>query len=195
MGRQILVLVTGLAVAILLGLGVLTWKQTQVWRNSETLWRHVLAVTQNSRFKSSYAHYNLGNSLASQGKLEKAMEHYRQALQILPIFVNAHYNLGILLAKQGKLDEAMKHYLQVLQIYPSHAMAHYNLGNALAIRGELEEAIKHYRQTLQIDPFHWEAHHNLGVALSLQGKNDEAAIHYREALRIMKARSETPSAH
>lgn len=193
MGRQILVLVSGLAVAILLTLGILTWKQTQVWRNSETLWRHVLAVTQNSRFELSYAHLHLGNILAGQGKLDEAIEHYRQVLQIVPMFVIAHYNLGILLAKQGKLDEAMEHYRQVLQLHPSDAKAHYNLGNALAIRGELEEAMKHYRQALQIEPLYLEARHNLGVALSLQGKNDEAAIHYQESLRIMKARPEASS--
>lgn len=54
--RQTIVVGVGLAAAVLVGLGGLTWKQVQVWHDSETLWRHVLAVAQNSNFKSSRAH-------------------------------------------------------------------------------------------------------------------------------------------
>src|SRR2546427_1930643 len=35
---------TGLAVCVLLGLGVLSWNQVRVWHDSETLWTHALAM-------------------------------------------------------------------------------------------------------------------------------------------------------
>src|SRR5881296_769712 len=35
---------TGLAICVLLGLGVLSWNQVRVWHDSETLWTHALAT-------------------------------------------------------------------------------------------------------------------------------------------------------
>src|SRR5262249_17407022 len=43
-----------LSVVVLLTLGVLTWRQTETWRDSETLWRHAIAVGQ----ESSVARYD-----------------------------------------------------------------------------------------------------------------------------------------
>src|SRR5881409_2132245 len=73
-------LFTGLAACVLFGLGILTWNQVQVWRDSEKLWTHALATYP----KSSIAENNLGNVRADQSKLAEAIEHYRQALDINP---------------------------------------------------------------------------------------------------------------
>src|SRR5216110_914904 len=83
-------LLIGLVVFILFGLGILTWNQVQVWRDSEKLWTHALATYP----KSSIAENNLGNVRADQSKLAEAIEHYRQALDINPEHASAHYNLG-----------------------------------------------------------------------------------------------------
>src|SRR5439155_1661123 len=69
---------TGLAACVLVGLGVLTWNQVQVWRDSERLWTQALTVDP----KSSIAHYNWGVVLAQQGKLADAGSHYQRALEI-----------------------------------------------------------------------------------------------------------------
>src|SRR5881398_3891982 len=90
-------LFTGLAACVLFGLGILTWNQVQVWRDSEKLWTHALATYP----KSSIAENNLGNVRADQSKLAEAIEHYRQALDINPEHASAHYNLGNVLAQQG----------------------------------------------------------------------------------------------
>src|SRR5881409_4008738 len=73
-------LFTGLAACVLFGLGILTWNQVQVWRDSEKLWTHALSTYP----KSSIAENNLGNVRADQSKLAEAIEHYRQALDINP---------------------------------------------------------------------------------------------------------------
>src|SRR2546422_3214114 len=87
-------LFTGLAACVLFGLGILTWNQVQVWRDSEKLWTHALATYP----KSSIAENNLGNVRADQSKLAEAIEHYRQALDINPEHASAHYHLGNALA-------------------------------------------------------------------------------------------------
>ncbi len=184
-GRLTFLAAAGVATAVLVVLSTLTWKQVQVWHNSEKLWRHALSVTQ----RSSTAHYNLGHILADRDELEEAIWHYQQALRINPTDISAHNNLGNALSSQGQLEEAIGHYRQALRINPTDSLTHNNLGNALRSQGQLEEAIGHYRQALRINPAHSMAHSNLGIALAGQGRVEAAMDHFREALRINPANS------
>jgi hypothetical protein len=134
--------IAGVAMCVVVGLGVLTWNQAHLWHDSETLWTHVLATDP----QSSIAENNLGVVLTDQGKPGEAIEHYQQALQIKPDSAEAHTNWGNALARQGKPGEAIEHYQQALQIKPDYAEAQYNWGVALAQQGKLAEAIEHYRQ-------------------------------------------------
>ena len=177
----------GSAVCVLVGLGVLTWNHVQVWRDSEKLWTHALAIDP----ESSIAHTNWGATLARQGQLTEAIKHFQRALQINPDYAFAHYNRGVVLAQQGKPAEAIEHYQQALQIRPDSAEAHTNWGVALAQQGKPAEAIEHYQQALQIKPYSGEAHTNWGVALAEQGKLTEAIDHYRQALQIKPDSAET----
>ena len=172
------------ALASVVVLGVLTWKQTQVWHDPERLWRYILSVTEESYFESSFAHNNLGVILGRRGEMEEAIEHYREALRINPVYVKAHNNLGNGLARRGEMGAAIEHYREALRIDPAYAVAHYNLANALVSRGELEEAVKHYREALRIDPAYVKAHNNLGNALARRGELETAVAHFQEALRF-----------
>ena len=217
-------LATAAGVAAVVGLGALTWRQTQVWHDTETLWRQVVAAGQKSRF----AHNNLGLMLSGRGETEGGIEHFREALEIDPEYVTAHYNLGNTLLARGNLDEAAQHFKRALDIEPSHIDARLNLGIALAKRGELESAVRQFRRALEIAPAYSEAHFNLAIALAkqellgeavehfqaalkakpdfaeaheglgralaLQGKRAEAIQHYQEALRILKSRPEGAAA-
>jgi tetratricopeptide (TPR) repeat protein len=173
-------LLTGAAVCVLLGLGVLTWTQVHVWHDSERLWSHALAIDPNSPLSE----YNLADAFSRQGKPGEAIEHYRQALRIQPGYAEAHYNLGVTLAQQGKLAEAIEHYREALKIRPGYAWALNNWGHALARQGRPAEAIERYRQALKILPDYAEALNNWGVLLAQQGRPAEAIEHYRRALAL-----------
>ena len=214
MSAQVFLLVNGLAGVLLIGLGVLTWKQTQIWHDSERLWRHALALDDKSSFAHNNlglvlakrdaleeaidqfrravdvdpafveAYTNLGNFLAQRGFRDEAIVHLRHALQIEPTFVNAHNTLGNILADIGALDEAIQHFRKALQTNPQSAMTHYNLGRTLAKHGHAEEAIVQYRQSLEIDPGDVDVHNNLGLLLLSQGNIDQAILQFREAIRV-----------
>ncbi len=171
---------TGLAVCVLVGLGVLTWNQTQVWHDSETLWAHALAIDP----KLSVAQNNWGTALVRQRKPAEAIEHYRRALDIDPNYADAHNNWGVALVRLGKLAEAIEHYRQAVHVKPDNALAHDNWGVALAQQGNLAEAIEHHRQALDIDPDYADAHNNWGGVLARQGKLPEAIERFRRALEI-----------
>src|SRR2546429_304470 len=150
--------IAGVAICAVVGLGVLTWNQAQIWHDSERLWTHALATYP----QTSMAQNNLGAVLADQGKLAEAIEQHERALKIRPEYAEALNNLGVALENQGKLAEAGDHYRQAVRVKPDYALAHYNWGNALAQQGKLPEASEHYHQALQLRPNYAEAHNNLG---------------------------------
>jgi len=76
----------------------------------------------------------LGIALASEGKIDEAIQHFEQALDLKPDFAKAHYNLGIALAGTGKLPEAIQHYEQALRLKADYAEAFNNLAWLLATR-------------------------------------------------------------
>src|SRR5207249_6440883 len=87
-GTPIALPIAGVAICLVVGLGVLTWNQARVWHDSERLWTHALAVDP----QSSTAENNLGVVRADQRKLAEATEHYQRALQIRPDYAGAHNN-------------------------------------------------------------------------------------------------------
>ena len=177
---RIAIPVTGVAAVALVALGALTWKQTQIWKDSETLWRHALSIQK----ESGYAHNNLGMALAEQNRLDEAIVEFREVLQIDPLDADGHHNLGNALARQGRLGEAVEQFHEALRIHPGHAKAHYDLGNALARQGELDTAVIHFRQALRYSPSDASAHYNAGRILLEQRKLEEAMDLFRQALRI-----------
>jgi len=131
---------------------VLTWRQTQIWHDSYSLWAHAVEVTDRSESKSLIAHDHLGAALGEQGKLDEAIAHFSAALRISPYYAQAHNNLGVALGEQGKLDEAIAHFSAALRISPSYQQAHDNLERALAKKQKLNEAVAQYSEAPRIDP-------------------------------------------
>lgn len=170
-----------LAGGVVFALGVLSWRQTQYWKDSETVFKHSLAVAP----ESYVLHNNLGTILADHGKIEEAILHYAEANRIKPQDTFPHSNLAILLVKLGKVDEAIRHYNEALKLDSKDAIVHNNLGLALAGLGRVEEARFHYLEALKTNPSYPSAHNNLAIQLAAQGKTDEAIAHYREALKEM----------
>ena len=170
-------LFAGLALA---GLAALTLRQQQVWRSSEALWRHTLAVNP----AIDAAHNNLGVLLAAQGKTEEAVSHYREALRLNPAMPTAYTNLGVVLAARGGYEEAARYYLEAVKIDPACYKAHNNLCGILPLQGKADLAVKHCLEALKIKPDATGLHNNLGIALATQGNIEQAVLEYTEELRL-----------
>jgi tetratricopeptide (TPR) repeat protein len=157
---------------------VSSWFQVRHWKDSYTLYKRALHVTQNNYF----AHDGMGLFLASRGKNDEAIHQYSEALRIRPDFAEAHNHLGNVLKVQGLPAEAIYHYKEALRIKPEYAEAHYNLGHILAGQGKLADAVKKYSAALKFRPEYPEVHYHLASALMRQGKSDAAIAHYVKAL-------------
>ncbi len=175
--RWVLFASSSLVIVILAGLAS---RQASYWHDSESLWGQALACTSNN----AMAHYNLGAALEKRERIDDALFHYRQAVDIKPELAEAQNNLGVTLAKRGRFADAIVHYRAALKARPDYAEAHSNLAAALAKRGLIDEATDHFREAVRIKPDYAQAHYNLGIILARGGKLDEAIDHFQEALKI-----------
>lgn len=167
------------AALIVVALGALSWRQTQVWRDTETLWRHALTITP----ESNRAHYGLGFGLHAKGELDEAIQHYRKAIQFGSGF-DGHNNLAIALAMRGELEEAIREHRKALELDPANAKGYHDLANAFVAQGAIDDAIRNYREALKLNPAYLEAHNNLGGVLAAQGELAAAIQEYRKVLEI-----------
>ena len=172
----------GVSISVLwvTGLIIVAWVQTTYWRDSESLWTHVLACTS----RNHRAENNLGNVLFQHGRLPEAIVHYQNAIAIRPDFAEAYNNLGLALANRGETDEAIALYGTALKIQADYAGAHYNLGNALVQQGKTSEAIEHFQKAHEIQPDFAESHQNLGALLYQQRQIPQALAQWRELIRL-----------
>jgi Tfp pilus assembly protein PilF len=168
------------AAAVLVSLGVITWKQEHIYVDSETLWRDTVAKNP----QSWMTHENLAAAFSAQSKMPEAVEQYELTLRIKPDDPEAHNGLGVALIGMGRGAEGIGHLEQALQLRPDYALAHYNLGGVWMDQGKLPEAIAEYEQAVRIDPGDADAQNNLGAALMKQGKLPEAIAHYEQAVRL-----------
>jgi len=165
---------------MLVGLGVLTWRQSALYANAEPLWQATLAANPGCWL----VHYNLGVALVQKGSVEQAIVHFQEALRIKPDSAEAHIDLGSALLQKGRVDEAILHLQEALQIKPDSAEAHNNLGIALVQKGGVDKGIAEYQKALEIKSHYAEAHNNLGIALVQKGGVDEGIAEYQKALQI-----------
>ncbi|MBI4578027.1 MAG: tetratricopeptide repeat protein [Planctomycetes bacterium] len=175
--RLVRVLVAG---AWLAGLGATASVQLSHWADSEKLFRHALAVTDDNHI----AHQNLANHLLETGRVDEAMGHYRETLRLRPTYVEALSNLATALTRKGLYAEAADMARRATELKPSYADAHYNLGVCLYQLGRVDEAIRSYERALVADPLMARAHHNLGAALVQKHALGEARDRFEEALRL-----------
>jgi Flp pilus assembly protein TadD len=178
-----------LSLTILAILGILTYRQSQIYGSAETLYRATLQKNP----ECWMVHDNLGVALVARGQLDEAITHYYQAIALRPANPRSHYDLGIALRQEGKTNEAIAEYEKALELRPQYEKAHNNLGNIFLQAARLNEAVAHYEKALELQPDYAEAHNNLGNALMQKDSVDDAIAHYEQALRIRPTYGEAHS--
>lgn len=183
-------------VAVLLAtLGGLTFQQSHVYRNLETLYRDILA--KNPTSWNTYV--NLANHLSEVRRYDEAFSVMREGLQARPDIAEVHSHYGAYLVLVGQrdgltrqlLDEAIEHYRLALRLRPSLNEVNVNLASALCLSDRHAEAIPYFARALEVDPDDTEAAFAMGkahfdLANKLMGKKEfeQAAEHYTKAARL-----------
>ncbi len=122
------VLLAVVAVVIVAALGVRTKVQTWYWRDSFTLFKHALDVTEDNY----RMHFSLGKVYHMEGRLEEAIGEYHKSLSIRPHWFTTLYNLGTALFQQHKIEQAVAFYRSAVESNPEYDPALNNLAWLLA---------------------------------------------------------------
>ena len=202
-----------LTVCFLLILAMAAWKQVGYWRDSETLFKHALSVSEDNyiannnygivlrnrgktddaikHFKKAIANKgnyviamnNLGVALESIGKPDPAIFYYQTAIQINPNYPDPYVNLAFILLHKGQYDDAFELCNKALNINPELESAYSLLGDIAAAKGDLQQAISFYNKAIEMNPSSHFAHNRIGAAFLKQDRFTKAITHFREALR------------
>src|SRR5262249_31560708 len=151
----------------------------------------------------------LGEILAGSGKLNEAIDHFRQALAVDPDFGLAHYHLGVALLAEGRRDEvddcyplsvkpvdparyqalnqAIAHHWYALYPAPAWTPGRNSLHLAPQEQARLKEALDHFRQAVRLEPDYDLPHGALAEALLAQREYPEAEAEIRRGLALVPA--------
>jgi tetratricopeptide (TPR) repeat protein len=149
-----------LSTAAILTVGLLSlgaWVQTTYWRDSETLFRHALAVTVNN----DVAENNLGIVFLRQSKVDEAISLLQAAVDLRPDNSPAHENLAKALLQKGQVADALVHYRKLLELQPDNIEVHNIVGTVLIQQGRIREGVEEWQKVLAIQPDNGNAMSNL----------------------------------
>ena len=163
----------GLAVGLVLLLGVLTWQQSRIYSDQITFFKHI--ASRNSQAVG--AHLNLAEALLKAGRLEEARDAGRIAVGLNPSEFDPSGNLVQILLALGEKDEALKTSREPLEQFPDVAKAHGHVGLALFHLGRSDEAGTYFQRAVDIDPQYADGQLGLGVVLIGQERYEQALVH------------------
>lgn len=145
--------------------------------------------------------FGLGRAAASEGRHEKAVEHFRRAIALFPSWGAAHYALALSYRALGRPADAQQALAQHAQHGPQwpalddpvlagvaavrdDARATLRRGIALADAGDLRGAIEAHESALARDPALAPAHINLISLYGRTGQWAQAEGHYKSLLAL-----------
>lgn len=202
--RNALIAATSLILAIF---AVLTFRQTLVWQDSITLYRHAIDVTADN----DLAHMLLGEAyngagdpqsaareleaairidpnneeaLRDFGRLQLAGGHPEQAIPLLERAQRARDDVStraLLESARGNVPAALAAYEQAVRERPELADRHNDYAAMLARAGRDDAAIAEYDEALRIDPDLYDARMNLGAILSRRNRFNDAIEQFKAA--------------
>ncbi|XP_055634788.1 protein O-mannosyl-transferase TMTC2 [Toxorhynchites rutilus septentrionalis] len=120
----------------------------------------------------------LGNLYADQGKLQRALAVYREALHILPDRYppqGIYHRLGEVFARLNQWSEAERFQRAALEAQPDHIAAHLSYGSMLARNSSrTSEAEQWFRRALRLAPADASVHHHYAEFLASVRRTAEA---------------------
>ena len=187
---------------VLAPLAFLSWKQTLLYKDMDTLFRDNLKKNP----AAWLAYGNVGAAALQRGDLDQAEPMLRKALEMKrdrTVLTNAGLvamargdldqaermqrealemerdacalnNLGLVLSRKGRPQEALACFDEALETRPDNALLWNNKGKALTQLGRSAEACEMFRQALAMEPRFSEARTNLAGALIDSGQDEEA---------------------
>jgi Tfp pilus assembly protein PilF len=174
-GRQ-RVIAAGVAL-LLVALGVASFVQSRIWRDSITLWNRIVEVHP----ESGLVYFYRANTRRTTGDPEGAIEDYERALALrVPLRSDALMNRGAAWQLLGDRERALADMSEAIRVDPQ-ARWYLNRGSA-RVESDPSAAIADWSEALRLDPDLVDAYHARAAARDVLGMHSSAIGDYRSAL-------------
>jgi len=98
---------------------ILTNFQSLHWKDEITLYNHILRFRPNE----PRVHNNLGNAYATKGEYNKAIEHFKKAVETAPNYATAYFNIGAVYLEKQHFYTAAAQFQKAQALNPSYTKA------------------------------------------------------------------------
>jgi Flp pilus assembly protein TadD len=116
--------------------------------------------------------------------LEKGVQEYVVAQQVMAERPEAQTNLGSLYAAQGEVEQAVSAFNEAIALNSAYVPAHVNLADLYRSQGDEPRVDSVLRQALKATPDSAAVHHALGLSLVRQQRTDAAVEALRQAATL-----------
>jgi tetratricopeptide (TPR) repeat protein len=147
---------------------VLTYQRNKIWLNEYTLWADCVKKSPNK----ARVHVAFGLALFKEGKIDDAINHYKQAIRIAPDYSLPFNNLGNAYVKSGQYQQAIEDYNEAIRLNPDYAEAYNNRGTSYDNLGQYQRAIEDFNKAINLKQDYAKAYNNRGIAYLSQGDNE-----------------------
>ncbi len=178
----------------------LVWAFQQVGKAEAAEELSYKALIQHPNWFTAEEFCTLGKGYLAEGKTEKSVGCYRQAIKLNSQLWEAYFGLGQIFSSQQQWEEAVGYYRQAVELNNKSIGSYYGLGQGLAEKGEWEEAIACYQKVIELDAKGgsqaeeiegkvdiWEVYNHLGDGLQELGQIEEAVNAYRKAIDLAES--------
>ena len=93
--------------------------------------------------ESVYGYIGLGNCYKKLDDINKAIENYKEAINLNPKYALSYNNLGAVYAERGEFRKAEKYLIKALELEPNNSQTLFGLGLLYRKKEELEKAKKY----------------------------------------------------
>jgi tetratricopeptide (TPR) repeat protein len=169
-----------LAAAVVAICALASLQRCRVFADAQTLYEDTLAKNPNCPVVEN----NLANVLLQSGQTDRAIDHFRRAIELKADYAEAHANLAAGLVERGRYEEAIEHYQKAIGLKPNYSQAHNGLGLALAKTSHAKGAIEQYELATQLKPNFADPQNNLGALLLATGNREGAIEHLQRAVQL-----------
>ena len=144
-------LVQALAFVFLLYFSFTTFQQNKIWKNSDTLWTHVLKYYDNTALPWG----NRANYYRDNGMTQKALYDYSQVIRLKPdkaAAYNSRARLYFNFEQRDSLVKALSNYNKAIELDPENAEYLTNRGATYARLGNNQKSLEDLNRAEQVDP-------------------------------------------
>ncbi len=158
-------LVPAFSAILLLVLGVLTWRQTCNYSDSETLWN--MTIARNPACWMAYN--NRGIIYKRLGNYRQAIKDYNEAIRLKADLYEAYYDRGIIYGQLGQYQLAIGDYNKAIGLNPDYLEAYNNRGIIYMKIGIYQKALEDFNEAIRLKLDYADAYNNRAFVYLNQG--------------------------